>query len=166
MFYTWSRGELPGQLCISSATNFEEPRGTKVRERDKPLSNAWYLIITFLCFEEERRVFDASLIFVATSRQCCFPVMPDSIAISHEGEGHVPVTACRGLCAWRRSVSSLFVSLCCAVVFVVVVAVVDVEVLLYFHRNGRLIRDGSPGRPSRLSHSSWTLVFFCRVSPY
>ena len=32
--------ELPVQLCISSATNFEEPRGTKVRERDKPLNNA------------------------------------------------------------------------------------------------------------------------------
>ena len=31
--------------------------------------------------------------------------------------------------------------------------VVVVEVLLYVHRNRRLIRDGSPGRPSRLSHS-------------
>ena len=30
---------------------------------------------------------------------------------------------------------------------------VDVEVLLYVHRNRRLIRDGSPGRPPRLSHS-------------
>ena len=29
-----------------------------------------------------------------------------------------------------------------------------VEVLLYVHRNRRLIRDGSPGRPPRLSHSS------------
>ena len=29
-----------------------------------------------------------------------------------------------------------------------------VEVLLYVHRNCRLIRDGSPGRPPRLSHSS------------
>ena len=28
------------------------------------------------------------------------------------------------------------------------------EVLLYAHRNRRLIRDGSPGRPPRLSHSS------------
>ena len=28
------------------------------------------------------------------------------------------------------------------------------EVLLYVHRNRRLIRDGSPGRPPRLSHSS------------
>ena len=28
-------------------------------------------------------------------------------------------------------------------------------VLLYVHRNRRLIRDGSPGRPPRLSHSSW-----------
>ena len=33
------------------------------------------------------------------------------------------------------------------------VAVV-VEVLLYVHRNRRFIRDGSPGRPPRLSHSS------------
>ena len=33
-----------------------------------------------------------------------------------------------------------------------------VEVLLYVHRNRRLIRDGSPGRPPRLSHSSWALV--------
>ena len=28
------------------------------------------------------------------------------------------------------------------------------SVLLYAHRNRRLIRDGSPGRPPRLSHSS------------
>ena len=32
--------------------------------------------------------------------------------------------------------------------------VVVAEVLLYVHRNRRLIRDGSPGRPPRLSHSS------------
>ena len=31
---------------------------------------------------------------------------------------------------------------------------VMVEVLLYVHRNRRFIRDGSPGRPPRLSHSS------------
>ena len=31
---------------------------------------------------------------------------------------------------------------------------VDVEVLLDVHRNRRFIRDGSPGRPPRLSHSS------------
>ena len=31
-------------------------------------------------------------------------------------------------------------------------------VLLYVHRNRRLIRDGSPGRPPRLSHSSWALT--------
>ena len=30
----------------------------------------------------------------------------------------------------------------------------DDEVLLYVHRNHRFIRDGSPGRPPRLSHSS------------
>ena len=39
-----------------------------------------------------------------------------------------------------------------------------VEVLLYVHRNRRFIRDGSPGRPPRLSHSSWALKFpftFC-----
>ena len=30
-------------------------------------------------------------------------------------------------------------------------------VLLYVHRDRRLIRDGSPGRPPRLSHSSWAL---------
>ena len=40
------------------------------------------------------------------------------------------------------------------VVVVVVVVVVDVEVLPYVHRNRRYIRDGSPGRPPRLSHSS------------
>ena len=33
-----------------------------------------------------------------------------------------------------------------------------VEVLLYVHRNRRLIRDGSPGRPPRLSHSSRALA--------
>ena len=33
--------------------------------------------------------------------------------------------------------------------------VVVVEVLLYVRRNRRLIRDGSPGRPPQLSHSSW-----------
>ena len=32
-----------------------------------------------------------------------------------------------------------------------------VKALLYVHRNRRLIRDGSPGRPPRLSHSSWAL---------
>ena len=31
-------------------------------------------------------------------------------------------------------------------------------VLLYVHRNRRLIRDGSPRRPPRLSHSSWALI--------
>ena len=35
--------------------------------------------------------------------------------------------------------------------------VVVVEMLLYVHRNRRFIRDGSPGRPPRLSHSSWAL---------
>ena len=30
--------------------------------------------------------------------------------------------------------------------------------LLYVHRNRRFIRDGSPGRPHRLSHGSWDLV--------
>ena len=34
---------------------------------------------------------------------------------------------------------------------------VVVEVLLYVHRNRRLIRDGSPGRPPRLLHSSWAV---------
>ena len=28
------------------------------------------------------------------------------------------------------------------------------KVLLYVHRNRRFVRDGSPGRPPRLSHSS------------
>ena len=32
-----------------------------------------------------------------------------------------------------------------------------VEVLLYVHRNRRLIRDRSPGCPPQLSHSSWAL---------
>ena len=31
------------------------------------------------------------------------------------------------------------------------------EMLLYVHRNRRFIRDGSPGRPPRLSYSSWAL---------
>ena len=31
------------------------------------------------------------------------------------------------------------------------------EVLLYIHRTRRFIRDGSPGWPPRLSHSSWAL---------
>ena len=35
---------------------------------------------------------------------------------------------------------------------------VVVEVLLHVHRNRRLIRDGNPGRPPRLSHSSWALT--------
>ena len=38
--------------------------------------------------------------------------------------------------------------------FTQVLSSVDDEVLLYVHRNCRLIRDGSPGRPPRLSHSS------------
>ena len=32
--------------------------------------------------------------------------------------------------------------------------VVEEKVLLYVHRNRRFIRDGSPGRPPLLSHSS------------
>ena len=43
-------------------------------------------------------------------------------------------------------------------VVVVVVVVVVVEVWLYLHRYRRFIRDGSPGRLPRLSHSSWALV--------
>ena len=31
----------------------------------------------------------------------------------------------------------------------------------YAHRNHRLIRDGSPGRPPRLSHSAWALMLPC-----
>ena len=35
----------------------------------------------------------------------------------------------------------------------------DDEVLFsYVHRNRRLIRDGNPGRPPRLSHSSCVVV--------
>ena len=34
------------------------------------------------------------------------------------------------------------------------IADVAVEVLLYVHRNRSFIRDGSQGRPPRLSHSS------------
>ena len=34
--------------------------------------------------------------------------------------------------------------------------------LLYVHRNRRLIRDGCPGRPPRLSHSSWAWPQFSR----
>ena len=34
------------------------------------------------------------------------------------------------------------------------------SVLLYVHRNRRFIRDGSPGRPPRLLHSSWGLWFY------
>ena len=44
----------------------------------------------------------------------------------------------------------------------------DSSVLLYVHRNRRLIRDGSPGWPPRLSHSSWALnvvsLPFCSTS--
>ena len=32
-----------------------------------------------------------------------------------------------------------------------------VRCLLYVHRNRRLMRDGNPGGPPRLSHSSWAL---------
>ena len=44
-----------------------------------------------------------------------------------------------------------------------------VKVLLYVHRNRRFITDGSPGRPPRLSHSSWalrldTIVWYLYVS--
>ena len=37
------------------------------------------------------------------------------------------------------------------------------SVLLYVHRNRRLIRDGSPGRPPRLLHSFWVLTT-CNIS--
>ena len=39
-------------------------------------------------------------------------------------------------------------------------------VLLYVHRNRRLIRDGSPGRPPRLSHSFWALTASVEVLLY
>ena len=41
-----------------------------------------------------------------------------------------------------------------------------VEVLLYGHTNRRLIRDGSPGRPPRLLHSSWALTNVVVVSRF
>ena len=41
-----------------------------------------------------------------------------------------------------------------SVVFTVVLTTSLVEVLFYVHRNRRSIRDGSSGRPPRLSHSS------------
>ena len=41
-----------------------------------------------------------------------------------------------------------------------VLYVVEVEVLLYVYRNCRLIRDGSPGQPPQLSHSSWALYIY------
>ena len=40
-----------------------------------------------------------------------------------------------------------------------------VEALLYVHRNRRLIRDGSPGRTPRLSHSSWALIIHESTTP-
>ena len=43
---------------------------------------------------------------------------------------------------------------------------VVVEVLLYVHRNCRCIKDGSPGRPPRLSHSSRALVLVMTVWRY
>ena len=36
-------------------------------------------------------------------------------------------------------------------------------VLLYVHRNRRFIRDRSPGRPPRLSHSSWALRWVINI---
>ena len=46
---------------------------------------------------------------------------------------------------------------CSLVVFNSEGVTVVVEVLLYVHRNRRLTRDGSPGRPPRHSDSSWVL---------
>ena len=39
-----------------------------------------------------------------------------------------------------------------------------VEVLLYAHRNRRSVRDGSAGRPPRLSHSSWALSLYSAIT--
>ena len=39
-------------------------------------------------------------------------------------------------------------------------------VLLYVHRNRWFIRDGSPGRPPGLSHSSWALLNCSFCSPF
>ena len=41
-----------------------------------------------------------------------------------------------------------------------------VEMLLDVHRNRRFIRDGSPGRPPRLSHSSWALLRLPQVDRF
>ena len=51
------------------------------------------------------------------------------------------------------SCTALATGLAAAVSRIVVVAAAA-EVLLYVHRNRRLISDGSPGRPPRFSHSS------------
>ena len=40
----------------------------------------------------------------------------------------------------------------------------DGWVLRYVHRNRRRIRDGSPGRPARLSHSSWALMMMMMMT--
>ena len=53
------------------------------------------------------------------------------------------------LCCWADPLRS--------VVFNSEGVTVVVEVLLYVHRNRRLIRDGSPGRPPRHSDSSWVV---------
>ena len=41
-----------------------------------------------------------------------------------------------------------------------------VEVLLCVNRNRRFTRDGSPGRPPRLSHSSWALSVWSQTWTY
>ena len=56
--------------------------------------------------------------------------------------------------ATKQQQQSLHIVVVVVVVVVVVAVVVVVEVLLYVHRNRTLIRDGSPGRPPRVSHSS------------
>ena len=68
-------------------------------------------------------------------------------------------TGCAKRCHWR--VVQLFQSLSqpwfiCFSFFSSEMRLVE-RVLLYVHRNRRLIRDGSPGRPPQLSHSSWAL---------
>ena len=62
---------------------------------------------------------------------------------------------------WRLNSSFFFFSFYtrggCVSCLRACLGVVEVQVLLYVHRNRRLIRDGSPEPPPRLSHSSWPL---------
>ena len=69
--------------------------------------------------------------------QCCF-TPTETVRTIRDGKPRTPISIFTQLLSYERETELS-------------------SVLLYVHRDVGSIRDGSPGRPPRLSHSSWAL---------